>query len=72
MSDFFDFLHEQGLLDLPLAGGLFTWSLAQDPPKWSRTDCSLISPNWEAKFPGVSQKRLPHICSDHFPLFLIV
>jgi hypothetical protein len=32
MSDFADFLHEQGLLDLPLIGGLFTWSLAQDPP----------------------------------------
>jgi hypothetical protein len=70
MSDFSDFLHEQGLLDLPLAGGLFTWSLAQDPPKWSRIDRFLISPDWEARFPGVAQKRLPHICSDHFPLML--
>jgi hypothetical protein len=70
MVEFSDFLHEQGLLDLPLAGGFFTWSLAQDPPKWSRIDRFLISPDWEARFPGVSQKRLPRICSDHFPLLL--
>jgi hypothetical protein len=70
MSDFSVFLHEQGLLDLPLAGGLFTWSLAQVPPKWSRIDRFLISPDWEARFPGVVQKRLPRICSDHFPLLL--
>jgi hypothetical protein len=70
MADFSDFLHEQGLLDLPLAGGFFTWSLAQDPPKWSRIDRFLISPEWEARFPGVSQKRLPRIGSDHFPLLL--
>jgi hypothetical protein len=70
MSDFFAFLHEQGLLDLPLARGLFTWSLAQVPPKWSRIDHFLISPDWEARFPGVAQKRLPRICSDHFPLLL--
>jgi hypothetical protein len=55
---------------LPLAGGCFTWSLAQDPLKWSRIDCFLISPNWEARFPGVAQKRFPRICSDHFPLLL--
>jgi hypothetical protein len=67
MSDFSDFLQEQGLLDLPLAGGLFTWSLT---PKWSRIDRFLISSDWEARFPGVSQKRLPRICSDHFPLLL--
>jgi hypothetical protein len=70
LSDFSEILHEQGLLDLPLAGGPFTWSLAQDPPKWSRIDRFLISPEWEAKFPVVSQKRLPHICSDHFPPLL--
>jgi hypothetical protein len=68
MSDFVDFLHDQGLLDLPLVGGLFTWSLAQDPPKWSRNDRFLMSLEWEAMFPNVSQKRLPRICSDHFPL----
>jgi hypothetical protein len=28
MSDFSDFLHEQGLLDMPLVEALFTWSLA--------------------------------------------
>jgi hypothetical protein len=70
MSDFSEFLHDQGLLDLPLAGGFFTWSISQDPPKWSRIDRFLISHEWEARFPGVSQKRLPRFCSDHFPLLL--
>jgi hypothetical protein len=36
MSEFSDFLHEQGMLDLPLARGRFTWSPAQDRLKWLR------------------------------------
>ena len=55
---------------MPLAGGRFTWSLAQDPPKWSRIDRFLISPDWEARFPSMAQKRLPRICSNHFSLLL--
>jgi hypothetical protein len=61
MSGFFDFLHEQGLLDLPFAGGLFTWSLAQDLPKWLRIDRFIISPDWEARFLGVSREASPHL-----------
>jgi hypothetical protein len=45
-------------MDLPLVGGSFTWLISQDPPVW------------EAFFTGVSQKRLPRLCSDHFPILL--
>jgi exonuclease III len=70
MLEFSDFIFEQGLMDLPLAGGLFTWSNNQENPIWSRLDRFLISPEWDAKFPGTLQKRLSRLCSDHFPILL--
>lgn len=36
---------DQGLMDLPLTGGPFTWSLSHDPPVWSRIDQFLVSPD---------------------------
>jgi hypothetical protein len=30
MMEFSDFISEQGLLDLPLVGGSYTWSLANE------------------------------------------
>ena len=41
--EFSDFISELGLMDLPLAGGSFTWSISQDPPLWSRIDRFLVS-----------------------------
>lgn len=70
MLEFSDFIFEQGLMDLPLAGGSFTWSNNQEIPIWSRLDRFLISPEWDVKFPGTLQKRLPRLCSDHFPILL--
>jgi hypothetical protein len=67
MMDFSDFISEQGLMDLPLAGGTFTWS---NLSSWSRLDRFLVSPDWEAKYPGLLQKRMPRLCSDHFPILL--
>jgi hypothetical protein len=67
MMEFSDFIFEQDLMDLPLAGGPFTWSNNQS---WSRLDRFLVSPDWEVKFPGSLQKRLPRLCSDHFPILL--
>jgi hypothetical protein len=37
---------------------------------WYRIDRFLVSSEWEALFSGVSQKRLPRLCSDHFRIFL--
>jgi hypothetical protein len=70
MMEFSDFIFYQGRMDLPLVGGSFTWSLSHDPPKWSRIDCFLASPYWEAWLLGVSQKRLSRLCLDHFPILL--
>jgi len=70
MRDFSDFVFDQGLMDLPLAGGYYTWSRRLDPSVWSRIDRFLVTPDWEARFPTVSQKRLPRLYSDHFPILL--
>jgi len=52
MMEFSDFIFEQGLMDLPLARGSFTWSNNQENTTWSRLGRFLVSPNWEVKFPG--------------------
>jgi hypothetical protein len=67
MADFSDFILERGLMDLPLTGRSFTWSNLSSR---SRIDRFLVSPVWEAKYPGLFQKRVPHLCSDHFPILL--
>jgi hypothetical protein len=46
----------------PLVGGNFTWSTNRNPPSWSRIDMFLVYPDWEAKFPDLSQKRLTRLC----------
>jgi len=70
MMEFSDFIFEQDLMDLPLVGRPFTWSNNQEIPSWSRLDRFFVSPNWEVKFSGSLQKRLPRLCSNHFPILL--
>jgi hypothetical protein len=53
-------------MDIPLVGGSFTWSGNHDPLVWSKVDRFLLSLDWEAHFPNVSQRRLPKVLSDHF------
>jgi hypothetical protein len=36
MMEFSDFIFYQGLMDLPLVGGTYTWSNNQESPSWSR------------------------------------
>jgi hypothetical protein len=68
MTKFSDFISEQGLMDLPLARGSFTWS---NNSSWSRLGRFLVSLYWEAKYPGLFQKRVPRLCSEHFPILLV-
>jgi endonuclease/exonuclease/phosphatase family metal-dependent hydrolase len=69
MTDFSDFISEQGHMDTPLADGTFTWSNSYSR---SRIDRFLVSSEWEIKYPSLIQKRLLRLCSDHFPILLIV
>jgi hypothetical protein len=54
-------------MDLPLAGGTFTWSNSHSR---SRINRFLVSPDWEVKYPGLIQKRWLRLCLDHFPILL--
>ena len=67
MQDFTDFIFSNGLMDIPMAGGQYTWS---NNNSRSRLDRFLFSPNIEEHFTMVSQRCLPRLCSDHFPILL--
>jgi hypothetical protein len=67
MEDFSEFIHGQSLVDIPMHEGHFTWS---NNWVWSKIDRLLLSPEWEKHYPDVSQRRLPRLLSDHFPLLL--
>jgi len=70
MMEFSDFIFEQGLMDLPFAGESFMCSNNQKNPTWSLLDRFHVSLDWEVKFPGSIQKRLPRLCFDHFLILL--
>jgi len=68
MVEFSKFIFEQGLNDILLVGGRSTWSNCLT---WSRIDRFLLYTEWEEYFPDVSQRRLPRILSNHYPLLLV-
>jgi hypothetical protein len=59
-------------MDLPLAGGSFTWSNNLENPFWSRLDRFLVSPDWEVKFPGLCRIGFLDCILIIFRSFLIV
>ena len=50
MNEFSDFIAKMGLLDLPLEGGLFTWSNNREISAKSRIDRFLVSSEWADHF----------------------
>ena len=67
MYDFSDFISLHGHMDIPLEGGLFSWSNSTSA---SRIDRFLFSLALVDHFTHFSQKRLPRVLSDHFPILL--
>ena len=55
------------MIDLPLVGGDYSWSNGRSS---SSIDRFLVSPSWEAHFSGLTQKVLPRLCSNNFPIML--
>ncbi|RVX03080.1 hypothetical protein CK203_016730 [Vitis vinifera] len=63
-------VEREGLVDLPLQGGIFTWSGGFNNQSGARLDRFLVTPSWLDQFSRVLQRRLPRPISDHFPILL--
>ena len=65
--NFSDFVSINGLMDIPLEGGTYTWS---NSLSGFRIDRFLFSLEWEEHYPNIHQKRLVRVLLDHFPISL--
>ena len=70
MVEFSNYIISCDLIDPPLEGGRFTWSIHEDVPVLSHIDRFLFSVKWEGHFQEVHQVILPKITSDHCPILL--
>jgi endonuclease/exonuclease/phosphatase family metal-dependent hydrolase len=70
MYDFSDFISTNGLIDVPLSGGLYTWSNNREVSSISRIDRYLFTVDSAEGFINISKKRLTRMNSDHFPISL--
>ena len=71
MRRFAQVVDELELIDLPLQGGLLTWSGGRNNQAWAKLDRFLVTQSWLDHFNEVVQSRLPRPTSDHFSIFLI-
>ena len=55
----------------PLEGASFTWFRDSGTDCMSRIDRTLASVDWVDNFGNVSQRLLPHVVSDHYPLLVV-
>ena len=71
MFAFSDFIEANYLVDLPLEGALFTWLRDSGTNCMSRIDRTLALVDWVDHFGNVSQRVLPRVVSDHYPLLVV-
>ncbi|KAK8593880.1 hypothetical protein V6N12_045953 [Hibiscus sabdariffa] len=70
--NYFGFVDTMGLIDLPIAGGTFTWSNQRSEEKaiLEKLDRVLCSPDWNTFFPKVVALLDVAIGSDHAPVIV--
>ena len=66
-TDFSEWIHNMGFIDIPLQGLKFTWR--RNASK-SKLDRGLCCNDWLIKFPNLNLQGLKRSCSDHNPLLL--
>ncbi|RVX06963.1 Transposon TX1 uncharacterized 149 kDa protein [Vitis vinifera] len=71
MRRFAQVVDDLELIDLPLQGGMLTWSGGRNNQAWARLDRFLVTQSWLDQFNEVVQCRLPRPTSDHFPIVLM-
>ena len=72
MFAFSDFIEANYLVDLPLEWVSFTWFKDSGACCMSRIDRTLVSVDSVDHFRNVSQRVLPRVVSDHYPLLVEV
>ena len=70
MFAFLEFIEDNSLVDLPLEGASFTGFRDSGLPSMLRIDRALVSLDQEEHFENVSQRVLPCVLLDHYPLLL--
>lgn len=69
IQDFNRFFGETDLRELPVSGGVFTWTGVRRPGRvWSKLDRMLFNSSWLHSFPTGSVELLSRLTSDHNPL----
>ncbi|RVW35575.1 Transposon TX1 uncharacterized 149 kDa protein [Vitis vinifera] len=71
MRSFAQTVDDLELIDLPMQGGIATWSGGRNNQSWARLDRFLVTQQWLDMFSGVAQCRMHRPTSDHFPILLI-
>jgi hypothetical protein len=69
-DEFNSIISKFALRELPLSGGMFTWSNNQENPTLEKLDRILINHDWENFFPLSSARKIPRVMSDHNPIIL--
>ena len=70
MRRFAQVVDDLALIDLPLQGGVHSWSGGRSNRTWARLDRFLVSQGWLDIFRRAVQCRLPRPTSNHFPILL--
>ena len=70
MRRFFEVIKDLELRDLPLHGGIFTWSGGLNNQTRSRLDRFLIFDDWEGLFSDSTQSLLQRPTSNHHPILI--
>nr|GMD95341.1 uncharacterized protein LOC109159904 [Ipomoea batatas] len=71
-TDFVDWVHAEGLIDMGFNGPNLTWVKSDQSgyAKGARLDRALCNISWRHRFLGATVMHLPRIASDHAPILV--
>ena len=69
---FNDAIGEAGLIELPLKGRSYTWSIMQQNPLMEQLDWFFTSVNWTTTYPNTKVLPMSKPISDHIPYKIMI